>query len=57
LQVLQSQSAHTHDVHGSPPQWEQEQAAWLQVAHVQSVHSHTAQLSVQPAHWHFVHSS
>jgi hypothetical protein len=55
--VWQSQSAHTQEVHGSPPQCEHAQVAWLQVAHVQSAHSQTAQLSVQSAHAHFVHSS
>jgi hypothetical protein len=51
------QSEHTQAVHGSPPQLAHEQTLWLQVAQVQSVQVHRAQLSVQLAHEQVAHSS
>ena len=57
LQVAQEQSEQTQLAHVSPPQLLHEQTLWLHVAQVQSVQLQVAQLSVQLAHEHTVHSS
>jgi hypothetical protein len=57
LQVAQEQSEQTQLAQVSPPQLLHEQTLWLQVAQVQSLQSHFAQLSVQLAHEQTVHSS
>lgn len=57
LQVAHEQSEQTQLAQVSPPQLLHEQTAWLHVAQVQSLQSHVAQLSVQLAHEHTVHSS
>lgn len=57
LQVAQSQSVHTQELHGSPPQCEQAHTAWLQVGQEQSAQAHIAQLSWQLAHEQVTHSS
>jgi hypothetical protein len=57
LQVAHEQSEQTQLAQVSPPQLLHEQTLWLHVAQVQLVQLQVAQLSVQLAHEHTVHSS